>query len=331
MAISATIVDIRGKAYEPIIEEILFENKTISDNLVAFETDVKAETIFTENANTVAMQAYTSGAPSASGTIGLTDVAVTPAKVMYYDEFDMNTLRASRFKRDMKPGAWNTASSEFERVVLAAYGRSIALDAEIKFWNAITSATKTAIAALTPGTGQTSVGAAEQTWAAAQTGGLFDGVVAKMIYNNGALGKRVKVAGTAITSSNIADEYAKVYAAIPAEVMNSNAGAPYIYAPFAHKQMINVYNISQTYRDKFSVEGQRYYYLGVEIKFVPLPANCMIASLPQHLVWCTDLLSDVNYLEVNKIANNRDDQFIKNVFTLTSHVVNQKFNVLYLG
>ena len=79
MAISATIVDLRGKAYEPVITELLFENKTVADNLVAFEDDVKADTIFTENANTVAMQAYTSGAPSSSGTLTLTDTLIPRA------------------------------------------------------------------------------------------------------------------------------------------------------------------------------------------------------------------------------------------------------------
>jgi cephalosporin hydroxylase len=78
MAISATIVDIRGKAYEPILEELMFENKTISESLVSFETDVKNETIFTENVNTVALQAFSSGAPTSSGTFTITDVAVTP-------------------------------------------------------------------------------------------------------------------------------------------------------------------------------------------------------------------------------------------------------------
>lgn len=333
MAISATIVDIRGKAYEPIIEEILFENKTVSENLVAFEDDVKAETIFTENVNTVAMQAYTSGAPTASGTLGLTDVAITPVKVMYYQEFDMNTLRSSRFKRDMKQGAWNTASNEFEKSVLAAYGKAISYDAELKFWSGITSTTKTAIAALTAGAAQTSVGAAEKTWAAAQTASLVDGVVARMIYNNGALGTRIKRAGATITSTNVAEEYAKVYGDIPALVINAANEKPYIYAPYSHKQFINIYNVTATYRDLFSVDqkGDKYFYNGVEIKFVPLPENCMIVAIPSHIIWCTDLLSDINYMEVNKIANNRDDQFIKNVFTLFAHVVNQRYNVLYLG
>lgn len=333
MAISATVVDIRGKAYEPIIEELLFENRTVADGLISFETDVKAETIFTENTTTVAMQAYTSGAPTASGTMGLVDVSVTPTKIMYYDTFDMNTLRSSRFKRDMKAGAWNTRSAEFDKVVLGSYAKAISYDMELKFWQGLTAATQTAIAALTPGAGQTAVGAAEQTWAAAQTAGLVDGVVAKMIYNNGALGKRVKRLGTTISASNIDAEYAKIYGDIPSAVLNAALGSPYFFAPYSHKQFINIFNTNATYRDKFSVSEnkEKYFYNGIEIRFYPLPENCIIAALPAHIIWCTDTLNDINYLEVNKVANNQDNQFIKNVSTLAAHVVNQKYNVLYLG
>ena len=81
----------------------------------------------------------------------------------------------------------------------------------------------------------------------------------------------------------------------------------------------------------YSAFHKTYFYNGIEIKFVPLPENCMVVAIPSNLIWCTDLLSDLNYMEVNKIANNREDQFIKNVFTLAAHVVNQKYNVLYLG
>jgi len=317
MAISASIVDIRGKAYEPVLEELLFENKTIADNLVSFESDVKNESIFTENTNAVTLQAFASGAPTSQGTITLNDTSVTPTKVMYYQEFDPNTLRPSRFKRSMKPGAWEMMSTEFERVVLAAYGKEISTDAETKWWSGITAATKTAIAALTPGTGQGSVGAAEQTWAAAQTATQFDGVVAKMIYNNGALGTRVKVAGTTIDAGDVAAEYAKVYAAIPAVVL----------------AQINIFNVSATYRDLFSVDikADKYFYNGVEIKFVPVPENCIVAALPSNLIWCTDLVADINRMEINKIANNREDMFVKHIFTIAAHVARQANNVLYLG
>lgn len=332
MAISASIVDIRGKAYEPVLEELLFENKTIADNLVSFEPDVKNESIFTENTNVVTLQAYSSGAPTSQGTFNLVDTSVTPTKVMFYHEFDPNTLRPSRFKRSMKPGAWEMMSTEFERTVLAAYGKEVSLDAETKWWSGILAATKTAIAALTPGTGQGSVGAAEQTWAAAQTATQFDGVVAKMIYNNGALGTRVKVAGTTISSTNVATEYGKVYAAIPAVVL-AQTEKPFLYAPYSHKQFINIFNVSATYRDLFSVDikADKYFYNGIEIKFVPVPENCIIAALPSNLIWCTDLVADINKMEINKIANNREDMFVKHIFTIAAHVARQSNNVLYLG
>ena len=332
MAISATIVDIRGKAYEPVLEELLFENKTISENLVSFETDVKNESIFTENTNIVALQAYSSGAPTSNGTFNLVDTNVTPTKVMFYHEFDPNTLRPSRFKRSMKPGAWEMMSTEFERTVLAAYGKEVSLDAETKWWSGILAATKTSIAGLTPGTANNQVGAAEQTWAAAQTATQFDGVVAKMIYNNGALGTRVKVAGTTISSTNVATEYAKVYAAIPAVVL-AQTEKPYLYAPYSHKQFINIFNVSATYRDLFSVDikADKYFYNGIEIKFVPVPENCIIAALPSNLIWCTDLVADINKMEINKIANNREDMFVKHIFTIAAHVARQANNVLYLG
>lgn len=340
MAISYNVVDIRGKAAEPIIEELIFENSTIAEGLVSFEEDVKAETIFTEATAGVAMQAYTSGVPTSSGSFNLFDTLVTPVKTQYYHEFDPNSLRFSRLKRDMKPGAWEIMSSEFEKVVIGGlYAKQISADLESKFWNNATSATKTAIAALTAGTGQTAVGAAEKTLAAATTAGLFDGVITKMIYNasnataTAGVGTRVKVAGTAITAANIKDEYDKLYAAIPAVALASGQ-APYIYAPRSHKQFINIANNTPTqYKDAFSVNDAKtaYFFNGVEIKFVPLPENVIIAAAKSNIVWCTDLQSDVNKMELNKIANNREDMFVKNNMTIAAHVVNQKFNVLYVG
>jgi hypothetical protein len=44
MAISYTSVDIRGKAVEPILEEVLFANKTIADGYVTFNTDTVSYT-----------------------------------------------------------------------------------------------------------------------------------------------------------------------------------------------------------------------------------------------------------------------------------------------
>lgn len=335
MAISATIVDIRGLAVTPIIEEILFSNDTVNKNLVSLATDVKSDTIFTENDNSVTMAAFTSGAPTSAGTFGLVDTLITPTKIMYYQEFDPNALRSSRFKTSMKPGAWEIESSEFGSVVLKSYGNLIAEDLQTKFWNGATTATRTAVAALTPGTGQGSVGVAEQTLVASGSATLIDGVATRMIYNGGALGTRVKVAGTILDSSNIATEMAKVYNAIPARVLFGTV-KPYIYCPYNVKQFINVYNITATYRDLFAVTNlgqpnEAYFYNGVQLQFVPLANNVLIAARPDYIYWCTDLTSDINKFEVNKIAFNREDMYVKNIMTIFAHVVNQAMNVLYVG
>lgn len=340
MPVSYNVVDIRGVAAEPIIEEILFENVTIADSLVAFEEDVKAETIFTEATASATMQAYTSGVPTTAGSLNLFDVAVTPTKVQYYQEFDPNSIRFSRLKRDLKPGAWEIMSTEFEKVVIGGlYAKQISLDAEAKFWNNATAATKTAVAALTAATGQTSVGAAEKTLVAATTAGLFDGIITKLIYNSSnatltaGVGSRVKVAGTTITAANIKDEYDKLYAAIPAATLLKGEDV-FIYAPRSHKQLINIFNNNPAnYKLAFSTNDARteFFFNGVAVKFVPIPENVMIAGVKTNFIWATDLQSDFNKMELNKISNNREDMFIKNNMTIAAHVVNQKFNVLYVG
>lgn len=340
MAISYNVVDIRGKAAEPITEEILFQNDTIEKGLVTFEEDVKAETIFTEATASATLQAYTSGVPTSAGSLTAFDVAVTPTKVQFYQEFDPNSLRLSRFKRDMKAGAWEIFSGEFERVVIGGlYSKQVSLAAENAFWNSVTSATKTAVAALTAGTANTSVGAAEKTAVAALTTGQIDGVLAKMIYNSSnasataGVGTRIKVVGTTIDATNIKAEYDKVYAAIPAVVLTSDK-MPVIYAPKAHKQfIIQANNVTTDYKKPFDVNpsATEFYFNGLKIEFVPLPAKVIICARPDHLIWCTDLKSDVNKLELNKIANNREDMFIKHNMTIAAHIVNQQFNVLYVG
>lgn len=343
MAITLTAASMKanGKTYEPILEELLFENKTIGQELVAFDDEVKAETEITEASTSVTMQAYTSGAPSSNGGFTSTGTAITPVKVMYYQEFDPNTLRPSRYGRDMKKGAWNTISGEFERVVIGLYARKISYDAESKWYNNILSATQTAIAALSPGTANNQVGAAEQAYAASLTAGQFDGLITRMIYNGGALGGRIKVAGSTINASNIKDEYELLYAAAPPVILDdaNQDVLPRIYAPYSHRQFITAYNNNpNAFKDAFIVEkgtdgkiAKHFSFNSVEIVFVPMPENCMILARPNHLLWATDLVSDISYMKIDMIANNRDDWFVKHVFTIFAHVMNQDKNVLYLG
>lgn len=340
MAITYNSVDIRGVAAEPILGDILFTNQTLGKQLVTFEDDVKAETIFTEASATATFQEFTCGVPTSAGDLSMFDAVVTPKKGMFYQEFCPENLRFSRFKRDMPKGAWNMRSSEFERVVIGGiYANKIGLSLENEFWNGVTAATKTAVAALTAGTGQTAVGAAEKTLVGNMTASQIDGIVAKMIYNDSnaagtaGVGKRIKVAGTTITAANIKAEFDKIYAAIPAEVLDG-AEQPIIYAPKNLKQIIvATNNVVSDFNKPFDVDASasNFYYNGIKIEFVPLPNNVIIAALKSHLFWVTDLMSDANTMKIDKIAENREDMFIKTIVSIGAHVGNQQFNVLYVG
>jgi len=341
MAITYNSVDFRGVAAEPIFEEIMFENNTIANGLVTFEENVKAETIFTETNAAAVMQPWVCGEPTSAGDLNLFDSVVTPAKVMYYMEWCPEIFRFTRFKRDMKPGAWNMMSAEEERVLMSQYGKKISLDLEQKFWSNVTAATKTAVAALTAGAANNQVSTQEKALVAATSStapfGVFDGLVQKMIYNNSnatqtaGVGGRVKVVGTTITAANIKAEYEKVFAAIPAELLASGE-VPFLYVPYSHKSIINIANnVNTNYTKPFDISGDSYKFYGIEIKFVPIPENVIIAAPKINLIWTTDLLSDVSELKIDRIANNREDWFIKAVMTIKPHVANQKYNVLYVG
>jgi len=333
MAVTYTGAQIPTDFKPEIISEILFKNKTVENGLVAFETGIKAGRIITENINSVTMQAWSvNPTGSEAGSIGLEDTLVTPVKVEFIDKFTPDDLRSSRFNRDMPAGAINDVSDEFNKLVLNGVAPLISLDAENKFWNGATAATQTAVAALTAGTGNTSVGAAEKTLVAAMPTTLFDSLTAKMIYNKGAVGKRLKVAGTTLSSSNIATEMAKVYEKIPDEVLAGN-DKPLIYAPRNVKKMITSFNLAQTYRDTFTVDlvNDKYYYLDVEIVFVPLASNVIIAGVPMNFMWLTDLMDDYANINIAPYPAPRKDYFYDVVFTIFAHVVNQKFNVLYVG
>ena len=338
MAISYTSVDIRGKAVEPILEEVLFANKTIADGYVTFNTDIKAGTIFTEASVAVTAQLYTGAALSNSGSMTITDRVITPTKLEYKQTFLQESLRAGRFGRSMSPGAFNIDSNEFASTVLAQYAPNVSEDAESQFWGGITSATKTAIAALTPGSAQGSMTTATQTAVAALTAGPVDGVFAKVLYDNAAIGGYIKVTGTTVTSANIASQMALIYAAIPAEILADTLSPVKIYCPRAWKQLARIANnaVGAAQQINFLFDGPsndaKCFYNGVEMVFVPTPNNLMAyAQRPAAVSWNTDLLDDVNRFEIGKTVNDGDTQFVRAIYTLAANVGQATKGVLYGG
>ena len=338
MAISYTSVDIRGKAVEPILEEVLFANKTIADGYVTFNTDIKAGTIFTEASVSVTAQLYTGAALANSGSMNITDRIITPTKLEYKQTFLQEALRAGRFGRSMNPGAFNIESSEFASTVLAQYAPNVSEDAESQFWGGITAATKTAIAALTPGAGQLAITAATQTAVAALTAGPVDGVFAKVLFDNAAVGQYIKVTGTTVSSANIASQMALIYAAIPSEILADTISPVKIYCPRAWKQLARIANnsVGAAQQINFLFDGAsndaKCYYNGVELLFCPTPNNLMAyAQRPAAVSWNTDLLDDVNRFEVGKTVNDGDTQFVRAIYTLAANVGQATKGVLYGG
>jgi hypothetical protein len=338
MALTANTVDIRGKAVVPILEEILFDNKTIKDGYVAFNDNIKAGTIFSESAMSVTAQLYTGAALSSSGSMTVTDRTITPTKLEYKQTFLQEALRTSRYGTSMKPGAWNIESNEFASAVLGTYGAHVSQDAESIFWGGITAATQTAIAALTAGAGQGSMTAATMTAVAALTPGLVDGVFAKVLYDNAAIGGYIKVTGTTVTSSNCAAEVGKIYAAIPAQVLANTATPVVIYAPRAWKQLMRIANnaVGAAQQVNFlfdsAANDSKCYYNGVEILFVPTPnAKMAYAQMKDAISWNTDLMDDVNRFEVGKLVNDGDTQYVRAIYTMAANVGRATIGVLYGG
>lgn len=339
MAISyGTAVDIRGVAVEPILEEVLFANKTISDGYVTFNTDIKAGTIFTEASVDVTAQLYTGSALSSSGAMNISDRIITPTKLEYKQTFLQESLRSARFNRSMNPGAWNIESNEFASTVLAMVAPNVSQDAENIFWGGITAATKTAIAALSPGAGQGSITAAAQTAVAGLTAGLVDGVFAKAFYDNGAIGGYIKVIGTTVTSSNIAAECAKIYANIPAVNLADTVNPTVMYVPRSWRQLARIANnaVGAAQQINFlfdsAANDARCYYNGIELLFVPTPTNNMAYAQRKVAVsWNTDLTDDVNRFEVGKLVNDGDVQFVRSIYTLAANIGQATSGVLYGG
>ena len=338
MAITGTQVDIRGKAVEPILEEVLFANKTVSEGYVTFATDIKAGTIITEAGVDVTAQLYTGSALGSSGSMNITDRIITPTKLEYKQTFLQEALRAGRFGRSMNPGAFNIESSEFASTVLAQYAPNVSQDAENIFWGGITAAQQVSIAALTPGAGQGAMTAATQTAVAALTPGLVNGVFSKVLYDNSALGGYIKVTGTTVTAANIATQVGLIYAKIPAENLADTVSPTAIYCPRAWRQLARIANNSVGAAQQINFEfdsmaaDAKCFYNGVEMIFVPTPNDLMAyAQRKAAIYWCTDLTDDINRFVVDKLTADSDVQFVRTIYTLAAHVGQASKGVLYGG
>lgn len=332
---------------EAITEELYQDSKTLRERVIDVEEGHKSGTDVYESKVTVAMTALNTGEVAATGNIDL-GAQKTPVSLVafnYEDRINDNSLKGTRFEKSMKAGAYEVVSDEFDKKVLIQVQPAIGADIETKLWNGATTATKAAIAALTPGAGQGSITAAAQTAVAAMPTTLFDSLVTRILYNDSqsktvpgaGLGNYIKVTGTTVTSANIASEYGKLYGGADQKVINSTGELPMIFAPLADKQLIKIANnaVGAAQQINFLIEGsganEKIYYNGVEILFHPIGATFRILTLPSYLKVLTDLTSDLNSLQIDKVANGAMQRYIKNTQAMATWVTNQRYITLYGG
>lgn len=348
MAISYTGSKRNYQELQEVVSEIYSNSGTFRDGFIDVQESFKSGADVYESKVSATMTALNTGGVTATGNIGLA-FQKTPVSLLTYnyeDTIDDNVLKGTMFEKSMKAGAFNVVSDDFDKKVLIYTAPAIAENLESLIWNGATTATKAAIAALTPGAGQGSISAGAQTLAAAMPTALFDSITAKILYNDSqskstpgaGLGDYVKVAGTTITSSNIAAEYGKIYAGAPEKVVNNTnpLETPYIFAPRGDKQLIKIANnaVGAAQQINFLIEGtgsnEKIYYNGIEIKFVPL-VGFRILTAGVYLKLLMDLTSDVAMLEIDRMANGALQRYIKNVGSIATWVTNQRYITLYNG
>lgn len=345
MAISFTGSTRNHDILEEIQQELYQDSRTFRENVIDIQEGHKSGADVYESKVTVTMSALNTGEVTATGNISLA-VQKTPVSLVafnYEDRIDDNTLKGTRFEKSMKAGAYNVVSDEFDKKVLIQITPAIGADLESKIWNGATAATKTAIAALTPGAGQGSITAAAQTAVAAMPTTLFDSLVVRTLYNDSqskatpgaGLGDYIKVTGTTVTSTNIAAEYGKLYGGAPSKVIDSGEAA--IFAPLGDRQLIKIANnaVGAAQQINFLVEGsgvnEKIYYNGVPIHFHPLGATFRILTIPEYLKLLMDLKGDASSLQVGQVANGAMQRYIKNTQAMSTWVTNQRYITLYGG
>lgn len=349
MAISYTGGTTNQTELAEIQEELYAESFTIRDGLIEINEGHKSGADVYESSVDVTATAATTAGVTATGdiTLNVNKTGVSLVPFQYEDVIDENSLKGTRFERSMEAGAFNIVSDEFDRRVLIQVAPAIGEDVENLIWDGATTATKAAIAALTPGAGQGSISAGAQTLVAAMTTKLVDSLPTVILYNasNGkatpgaGLGDYIKVPSIAtITSATIAAEYGKMYAIAPSKAVNYNRNGEQceIFAPLSHRQLIKQANnaVGAAQQINFLVEGsgenEVISYNGHKINFVPL-VGFMIFAIPSYLKVLMDLTSDVNSLNIGQMANGARQRYIKNVQSMACWVVGQKYITLYGG
>lgn len=145
--------------------------------------------------------------------------------------------------------------------------------------------------------------------------GVQDGIIDKALAD----ANTIKVAGQTIDATNVIGEIQKVYDAIPDVVLNEGEFDPEkakvrIFVSMAtmrylRQALSTVPTNYQVVLPSFAIDGDKIYYMGVEIVVVGVPDNVMVAASKDNLVFITDLLSDTTTLRA-QMGNDLYDEAI---------------------
>ncbi len=344
MAITYTGTKTERGEYAEIVQEIYADSPTFRGETIEIVEGHKSGMDIYESSADITFTDANYGPVTADNVNLKTQKSIVNLKTFNVEGIiDESSLKGTRFEKSMKAGAYNVVSDEFDQKVLIQVTPAVGAKLESWVWNGATTATKAAIAALSPGAGQGSISAGAQVLVAAMPTTLFDSIPATMLYNDSqskatpgaGLGDYLKVASpAAVTSASIVAEYVKIYNAIPNDVLvMTGDDAPIIYAPKAHYKLIKTVNRVQGAALQENFVGASFndmYFNDVKIVFVDLVGFAVVAQ-KKNLKLVMDLLSDSSQLIIEKEANASTRRILKLINTMTTWVVKQKYNVLYNG
>lgn len=344
MAVTYTGTKTETGEYAEIIQEIYADSPTFRGETIELVEGHKSGMDIYESSADITFTAANFGPVTVDNVNLKAQKSIVNLKTFNVEGIiDESSLKGTRFEKSMKAGAYNVVSDEFDQKVLIQVTPAVGAKLESWVWDGATAATKTAIAALTPGAGQGSISAGAQALVAAMPTTLFDSIPATMLYNDSqsktvpgaGIGEYIKVPSPAtVTTSTIVAEYVKRYNAIPDNVLvMTGDDAPIIYAPKAEYKLIKSVNRVQGAALQENFVGTSFndmYFNDVKIMFVDLVGFSIVAQ-KKNLKLVMDLLSDSSQLIIEKEANASTRRILKLINTMTTWVVKQKYNVLYNG
>ena len=344
MAVSYTGTKTAQSEFPEIIQEVYSDSPTFRGETIEIVEGHKSGMDIYESSADVTFSAANYGSVTADNITLASQKSTVNLKTFNAEGIvDESSLLGTRFEKSMKAGAYEVVSDEFDKKVLIQVQPAIGAKLESWVWNGATTATKAAIAALTPGASQGSISAGAQALVAAMPTTLFDSVPATMLYNDSnskvvpgaGLGDYKKVLSIAtVTSASIVAEYVKMYNTIPDDILvKTGEDAPVIFAPKFHYKLIKSVNRVQGAALQENFVGTNFndmYFNDIKIVFVDL-VGFMIVAPKAHLKLVMDLLSDSSQLIIEKEANASTRRIVKMINTMTTWVTNQKWNVLYGG